>query len=62
MSDWEDAKVSEPFICTDCGRRVSPFVDFSRMHLCPACVIAPGWWTMPELVDHIDPNHERAVD
>jgi hypothetical protein len=61
MSDWEEAKVSEPFVCTECGRKVAPFVDYSGMHICATCIVSPGWHKNLRLAKRLDPKHERKV-
>lgn len=56
-------EAGEEFDCSECGRHLIVFpYDITKMRLCGACLIIPGWWTIPEIAKAIDPEHSRTVD
>jgi hypothetical protein len=50
------------FDCSECGRHIvvvgGPVSEF---RLCAACTFLPGWFSMPDVAEKIDPEHHRQV-
>lgn len=56
------AQHGEEFECTECGRLIIALpYDFSKMHICAACISIPRWWEIPEIAKAIDPDCERKI-
>ena len=47
------------FTCTECGRHIIQICGpppGTRFNLCAACLTIPGWHTIPELRERLDPE------
>jgi hypothetical protein len=47
------------FVCSDCSRYIIQICGpppGSRFGLCAACLTIPGWYSVPELRELIDPE------
>jgi len=54
--------MADEFDCCECGRHIIALpYDISKMHLCSACLMMPGWWKIPGVARAIDPEHDRTV-